>query len=340
MFDWPVEVAKEIRSELIELYWLMLGVIIVLAIIGELFKVSEKRPNPNDILKRVVISMILLWSFGDVINMIGMVTDGIVEKMGGMANLDDLLAGLGKTYEAEMPGMFKFRQMLLYVGGLACYAVSLLGYYLIEVLINFVYTVLYILSPLLILAYVPESTSFVTKNLYRGLLQVALWKILWCIMGALLVKLSSHPLAGGWDNYFMRALLNLFVGISLLTIPLFAKGLLTDGLASFASGIAGASTVPVAQFMSRLPINTLKKGGKEIFTGFSGTRKFSGRRVTGMKKRVKKTKKKLAGTRDEARKNRTNGGKKLNRGKGSRRDSSNTKKTDKNKGKSIEKDSQ
>ena len=51
MFDWPVEVAKEIRSELVELYWIFLGIITILAIIFEFFKISEKRINPNDILK-------------------------------------------------------------------------------------------------------------------------------------------------------------------------------------------------------------------------------------------------------------------------------------------------
>ena len=242
-------------------------------------------------------------------NVIGMVTDGIVEKMGGMASLDGLLSKLENTYEAQAPGMFKFRQMLLYVGSMACYAISLLGYYLTEVLINFVYTILYVLSPLLILAYVSESTAYITKNLYKGLMQVALWKILWCILGALLLKLSEFPMTGGWDNYFMQALLNLFIGISMLTIPLFTKGLLTDGLASMASGIVGASTLPIANAMSRLPMNMLKKGGREVFTGFRGMRSFTGRRMMGMKKVRKKWAKKRKDSGKVA------GGKKVNRSK-------------------------
>ena len=97
--------------------------------------------------------MILLWSFEDVINTIGMVTDGIVEKVGGNANLESLLTNTKNSYEAQMPGMFKFQQMLRYILGLGCYMISLLGYYLTEVSINFVYTILYILRPLLILAF-------------------------------------------------------------------------------------------------------------------------------------------------------------------------------------------
>ena len=300
MFDWPTGAAREIRSELVELYWFFLGFVVVISILLELFSVSDRKIGPNGILKRVIISMILLWSFEDVINTIGMVTDGIVEKVGGNANLESLLANIKNSYEAQMPGMFKFQQMLLYILGLGCYMISLLGYYLTEVSINFVYTILYILSPLLILAYVSESTAYITKNMYKGLFQVALWKITWCVLGSLLLKLTAIPQAADWDDFFMQSLLNLFIGISMLMIPLFTKGLLADGLASVASGIAGASTMPLSMFMSKLPLNTLKGGAKEVFSGFGGSRKFTGRKITGFKRRVKKAKKKWAKSRKEA----------------------------------------
>ena len=263
MFDWLPDVIREVRNDLISLYWSFLVIAMLLVIIFEFFKFSEKRLDVVGILRRVVVSVVLLWSFEDVLGLITFITDGVVERMGGVAGLQGLLKELGKDYEEATLDLFDFRGMILYALNVLCYLVALLGYYVTEVLIHFVYATLYVLSPLMILAFVFESTSYVTKNLYMGIFHVSLWKVLWSLLGVLLLNLANVPEDGTWGGFFMQALFNIFVGLSMLLIPLFARSLIGDGLVGAASGAAGFATLPVANMIKKLPGKVLKHGLKK-----------------------------------------------------------------------------
>ncbi len=296
MFDWLPQVCQEIRGNLLDLYWILIVPFTVLIIILEFFKISDKKLDPNAIIKRVVISMIMLWSFNEVINLIAEITDGIVERIGGIANLESLLEEMQNNFDKKSPGLLQFREMLVFVINIVCYLVALLGFYVTDVLIHFVFSVLYVLSPLLILCYISESTSYITKNLYKGLCHVSVWKILWSILGVLLLKLATAPQVGGWDNFFMQALMNLCIGVSMLMIPFFTRSLLSDGLQGAATGLAAASTVPVGKAMANFPLKKGKQAVNEVTSGFQGTRRFYQRQKSRVKPTVKTLKKGLQST--------------------------------------------
>ena len=133
---------------------------------------------------------------------------------------------------------------------------ALLGYYVTDVAIHFVFTVLYVLSPLMILAYVPESTAHITRNLYMGLLTVSSWKILWCLLGTLLLKLTTVPETQDWDSFIMQSLTNVCIGLSMLGIPFFTRSLLGDGLIGIASSGGSKYTSPVSRRIENLPAKT------------------------------------------------------------------------------------
>ena len=78
---------------------------------------------------------------------------------------------------------------ILYAFSLIAYIIAYLGFFVAEALTQFVWVILYTVSPLMILAYVPVQTANVTSNLYKGLVKVVLWKIMWTILGALLLKM-------------------------------------------------------------------------------------------------------------------------------------------------------
>ena len=159
MSDWPKETAENLRAEFVEIYWVLIVIVMLICIILEFFKIAEKEINPVNILKRATVSIILLWSFKDVANFASDLTEGMIDRLGGMSGLMALYESMEKSYQAETPSLFKFREMLLYFLSWFCYAVGLLGYYVMTVLINMAWAILYVLSPLLILAYVSEKNG-------------------------------------------------------------------------------------------------------------------------------------------------------------------------------------
>ena len=179
MFNGIIDVAKDIRTDLIEVYWILLVPLVTFLVAVELFKDGNEPPQGGRILKRVVISILLLISFNSVINTIGALGDGIIDSIDQLPSLSDALSKLGPT-KAEMSNeWFNLREHIIYVFSLIAYMFAFLGFYIAEALTHFVWVVLYAVSPLMILAYIPPQTANITGNLYKGLIKVIIWKILW-----------------------------------------------------------------------------------------------------------------------------------------------------------------
>lgn len=241
MFDYLPEVGRQLRGELIEVYWTLLVPFVVLLIILEFFK--EEPPNVREILRRVVVSILMLYSFDYVINAIAMVGDGITDRIDGIQKLWDVLKNLGPNYNSASGEWFNLRETAIYFFNIAAYIIAYLGFFVATALIHFVWTVLYICSPLMILMYVSKGTAYVTKSLYSGLVQVVTWKILYSILGVMLLKLAMNPQVTGMEDYLMSIIVNLCIGVSMLFIPFATKSLLSDGLQGAASALAAIPTM-------------------------------------------------------------------------------------------------
>ncbi len=254
MFDSLSGIANDVRAEILDIYWFLLAPIILLIIILEFLKGSGSTVDIFDILRRVVISMIMIFSFDDIIHVIGMVGDGVIGKIDKIANVWDVLAHMGPNEKDLSGGLFDLRGHILYVLSLVSYIIALLGFFVAEALTHFVWVVLFTISPLMILAYVPKSTSHITANLYKGLIKVVIWKILWTVLGVLLLKLAMNPQFHSMEDFLMSIVMNLCIGLSMLFIPMATRSLINDGLESAASALASApamATVAAAKFYTQ-----------------------------------------------------------------------------------------
>ena len=271
MFDWLPEVCRDLRGSLVDLYWLLLVPYVVLMVCLEFFRLPDQ-PVPGRILKRAVISMLLLFSFEQCMKMLAMVSDGIVERVNGVSQLKDLLVHLKDNYMSMEISWLHAREALLYIISLFSYIVAYLGVFVADILIHFVWAILYVVSPLMILMYVSERTAFVTGNLYKGLINVLTWKVFWSILGVLLLKTATTPELASSDNFLMAVLMNLCIGLCMLFVPFATKSLLTSGLEGAASALAGVPAAAAAGAIKLYTIKYGKKAIKEPFTGFQGTR--------------------------------------------------------------------
>ena len=240
MFDWLPEVCRDINGKLTELYWILIGPLVLFLIILEFFKFPEKPLGASGIIKRVVVSVILLVTFRDMTNLISTFSDGITGFVEGPTKITDLLGVLKQKTEEYEAGLFDFKGHIVLCFSLLSYLIAYLGVFIPNAIIHFVTGILYCVSPLMILTYCSERTSFICSNLYKGLLSVATWKILWSILGVFLLKLATHTEVGDWGNVFTSIVVNTCVGLSMLFIPFFTKSLLSDGLVSAAGGMSMA----------------------------------------------------------------------------------------------------
>ena len=234
---------------MIEIYWLLLTPVTLIALILEFY---QRTLDFGEIIRRVFISLFLLWSFEYATNLIAWVSDGIVERMGGMGRLGQVLKKLDQSFQGQMPSVTQVRQLLTFLINFVCYAIALLSFYLTEIISQFLYAILYVVSPLAFLCMIPSGTGHIAKNIYKGIINVAVWRILWAILGAMLFDFISSPIAS-WGNFFMGALVNLCIGVSMLFIPFFASSLINDGASRVVERVMERGTRPVK--------NSIPKGG-------------------------------------------------------------------------------
>ncbi len=242
MFDFLPEVARELRAHMMDLYWVLLLPAFVIALLSEFFELPDGSPNPNKVVKRLLISVLLLISFDWTINLIAVLGDGVAERIDGIKPLWNTLQEIGQKFSDDSQGSwFQVRSTIVYIMGLLSYFIAYLGVFVANALIHFVWTILYVASPLMILAFVHEKSAFVTGSLYKGLINVILWKVVASILGVLMLKLITSNEAGTeWVTSFSFIAINLCVGLSLLFVPLTTKSLLGDGMSQMASGLAAA----------------------------------------------------------------------------------------------------
>ncbi len=260
MYDWLPEVCRELRGNLIEIYWLSIVPLTLMLIIFEFFKLPEKEPDALKVIKRAAISMILLISFDEVIHTIAVVGDGIVAAISPKPHINQVLDEVWNHIQTIELSWHKFKETIIWVFSLLSFIFAYLGAFIADALVHFCWAILFVLSPLMILAYIPEATAKIATGLYRSLCTVMAWKILWCVLGVILLKFTVHAPINEGDNYnaILLIVINLFIGISMLFVPIATKAFLSADFAAFSGGLAA---VP-AMASKKIIVNQLKKAGR------------------------------------------------------------------------------
>ncbi len=269
MFDYLGSVGAELHAQMVQMYWVLLVPLVVFLFVLEVIR--SDGPNLHDLSRRIVMSVLLLLTFDRTLQTIAVVGDAVTEKINGLQQLSEVLQNLGPNYSGK-DSWFNVRETILYVFSVAAYLIAYLGFFVATALTHFVWTILYVAAPLMILMYVCRYTERVTVSLYKGLVKVVIWKILWSILGVLLLKLAMQPEVTGLEDYIMSIVVNLCIGFSMLFIPIATRSLVSDGMSSVASSLAA---VPAIAAGGAVKVAAAKYGGK-----IAGAAAFAAKPVT------------------------------------------------------------
>lgn len=269
--EWLPEVCGQLHGEMVSIYWMMILPLIVFLIVLEMFKTKGMEPDAGKILTRALASILMLVSFKESINLIALIGDGITDRIDGLAKMPEILQVFSNNFSREAPALYKVRELFIFLLNFLSYFLAYFGIFVTDALIHFCWSILYVCAPLMIICYIPEGTANICKNLYKGLFTVISWKIIWSILGVMLLKLAVQPTSENSENIITTSIINLCIALSILLVPLFTKSLLGDGISSFASGIAtipGMAALGVGKTVLSMPI---KKGAS-----WSGSKMKSG----------------------------------------------------------------
>ncbi len=188
-------------------------------------------------LKRLVLVMILLVAFPTLAELCQNVGVEIAKSIDNMAGIDMILrAAAAKAHEysfnlSSLLNMGNDLVMALFVTG--TYILLVLARYFLLAFQHFFWLVLVTTGPFLILATLFESASGVTRALFKSMIQVSCWPIIWAILSAFLKALPFSHTYYMDPNQITVITLNLIIAIALLFSPFlvshFTEGVIHTG---------------------------------------------------------------------------------------------------------------
>lgn len=134
---------------------------------------------------------------------------------------------------------------------------------------HFFWTFFMVAAPLLLLFNLFEGTKQITVNLFKGMIEVACWKIVWAILGAMLTALSfGDAYRAGNDGYIVLIVMNFVIACAMLMTPMMVSAIAGKGLQSMSSAL-GASTIAA---MAAAPAKAaqLRNFGRSAMNQFGG----------------------------------------------------------------------
>ena len=263
---------QTLHQDFVRMYYLMLPVFFGLSVVATWVRSPQGSIEFVDILKRAVISTLLLAAFPDISRAIIFVADGIAERVDHLNGIDNFLRMAQQKAEStsfvKNTILLQFPDLILALLSFVSYLILYIARYLTIAMYHFFWIFYTIAAPLLLLFNLFPSTSQIASNLFRGMIEVACWKIVWSILGAMLIALSfadSYQVEG---NYLTLMVMNFVIAISMLMTPSIVKSLVGAGFHGMAPKIA----MDAASTMGAVPAKAAMayRGGSAAFSAGRG----------------------------------------------------------------------
>jgi len=247
--------ARDLHQEFVNIYYLFLPVFFALAVAVAWFKSPTGSPEFLDIVKRAVVATILLAAFPDIANAILFVTEGVADKIDKLNSLDTLIRMAqekSEGYSVSVTSMIlQFNDLIIATLSFLSYLILYIARYLTIAMYHFFWIFFMISAPLLLLFNLFEGTQQITKNLFKGMIEVACWKIVWAILGAMLAALSFGDAYRAEGSYLVLIVMNFVIAIAMLMTPSMVKSIVGGGVQSMSSAIGAASVAAMAAAPAR-----------------------------------------------------------------------------------------
>lgn len=246
----------DLHQEFVRLYYLLLPVFFALAVAVAWFRSPQGSPEFLDILKRAVISTLLLVAFPDISRAIIFVADGIADRINGLSTIDTLIRMAKEKSEnyslSPTSIILQFNDLLLATLSFLSFLILYIARYLTIAMYHFFWIFFMVTAPLLLLFNIFRSTSIITVNLFKGMIEVACWKIVWAILGAMLAAISFGDAYRTDGNYLTLIVMNFVIAVAMLCTPMIVRSLVGSGFQSMSSTFAASTVAAMAAAPARV----------------------------------------------------------------------------------------
>ncbi len=244
---------RDLHQMLVGVYYMALPVAILLAVV--MGYMQSGGADYIDTIKRVFVATILLIAFPDISQAIIGVCDGIAHRIDDMSGLETVMRMAQEKSESYSTAknvlLLKFNDLVIAILSFLSFMILYISRYLTIAMYYFFWVLLSVVSPIMILFYIFPKTSYMTGNLFKGLIEVASWKIIWSILSAMLTALSFGNIYQTEGHYVTLIVLNFVIALAMLMTPMIVKSIVGEGAQAMAGMLGAASVASMAAIPAR-----------------------------------------------------------------------------------------
>lgn len=236
---WLSQEAEKIHDIFYGLFFTLATVLLLAGVIVEYFKLPiGGSANFSNLIGRCLVATILLVAYPEITNWIAEIGDGLAQKIGGLNTLDEITSKTLTVLKQKSWSWTNMGDSLLWIVAYLIYAVLYLTVFVFDAIILYGWTLLYIFSPILILMFILPQTSAATAMLFRCHFELASYKVVWSVLGALLWSTALQNLNDNLQdkpNFFVVLGFMIIVAFSIIFTPKIVGALTKSGISSAGS---------------------------------------------------------------------------------------------------------
>ncbi len=264
MPDWNIlgSLMNDLHQEFEKIYYLLLPLFFATSVAVTWFKSPQGSIEFIDVLKRAVISTLLLVAFPEITRAIVFIADGITERIDAVNSLDTFIRMAqekAQDYSINpLRNLLQFNDLVIAILAFLSFLVLYVARFLTIAMYHFYWIFYTIIAPLLLLFNMFSATSQITVNLFKGMIEIASWKIVWAVLGAMLTALSLSRFYEANGNYLILIAINFIIALAMVRTPKIVSSLVGQGFHSEASSFSAVATVAAIAGPTKMAASVVK----------------------------------------------------------------------------------
>jgi hypothetical protein len=267
-FSWLSQQAQQVHAIFNGMFYVLVLTLLSLGILMEYFKWPLGGvPAFSQLIGRALVAAILLHSLPEVMNAIADVTDALSKQLGDFNQIKNVFDVMRQRLHEMSASWVSVKDSIIWIISFLGFYLLYITYFIAEACVLYGWTLLYIFSPLLIALFVLPATAGATKALYKSLIEISCWKIVWAVLATLMWSNALSQINQPATNIHIITVISysLLLVFSILLTPYAVHALAGAGIASLAMA-AGALTTGRAWSQARATPkrakSTFKAGAK------------------------------------------------------------------------------
>jgi len=239
---WLASEAQKLHAIFQNAYFGIMTVLLLIAVVLDFFKIPMgNTPGISTLLGRCLIATLLLIALPEIMNAIATITDAVAHEIGDLNNFKLVLSRMGEKLKTLSWSWTSVKDMVILVISFLSFFALYITVYFSDAAFLYAWTLIYVFSPIILALYVLPVTAGATTAMFRSMIEVSLWKVVWASMSALLwsTALSDINNPEYQVDFLTAIVLNLMLTLSVLMTPILVRGLFSTGISGVASNLQG-----------------------------------------------------------------------------------------------------